>query len=125
MTRLTLLRGNPKKNRLYGRIAIGFCVFLALLYAYNFLQIKKPGMFNHVHQVTGRLEQVTEKNNDGTSQISFKVNKEEFVLAEDKGYMSSRKLANGDSITLDYITDTNPRLSAVEKKRVVRVEIVE
>lgn len=121
--RLMLLRGGPRKNRLYGRLLIGFSVFLAGIYTYNFLLIKKPGMFNDLTHISGRVEQVQETTKNGISQISFVVNHETYNIPFDKGYVSSRKLSKGDSVSLDYIMGTSPRLAQEEKKRVVRLAI--
>jgi hypothetical protein len=123
--RLMLLRGGPKKNRMYGRLIIGFCVFLAGIYTYNFLLIKKPDMFNDLTHKSGRVENIKERTKNGIHQITFTVNREMYNLPIDKGYISSHKLTNGDSVYLDYMLDSNSRLTPVEKKSLVKLVVHE
>lgn len=121
--RIYMLKANPKKNLLYGRIAIGFGIFMILIYTYNFLLIKKPGLFNEVANVNGTIEKLQEKTSNGTTNTLITINHDIYVMGSDKGYIAAKKLNPGDSIKLQYMIDSNPRLNNWEKKRVVRLEI--
>ena len=125
LIQLALMRTNPKKNKLFGRIALFTGVFLAAVYAYNFSHIKKPEWFYETSTITGQLENVSSKTVKAGTEISFTVNGNNFQLLKDKGYINSRNLAVNDSVTILYFTDTNPHLTPDQKKKVVKMEVVE
>lgn len=121
---LLLLRAHPRKNRIFGRIAIITGGLVAVLYVYNYLAIKNPGLFYDLNSITGRIEKVEEKTGNGANRIGIIVKGETFYVNKDKGY-TGKPLTLGDSITLEYYRDTNIRLTADENKKVVRLELVE
>lgn len=123
--RLMMMRGNPKKNKIYGRVAIGFCIFLAVIYTYNFLYIKKPGLYYDIASLTGRVEKIEVKTDKGSSQLILNIHNQKFILPKDKGLVSNDKLKAGDSVMLYYFIDDNRLLDDVEKKRIVRLELTE
>lgn len=125
LIQLALIRTNPKKNRLYGRIALFSGIFLAFIYAYNISQIKKPEWFYETDTISGRVENVSNKTIKAGVEINFRVNGYNFQLLKDKGYVNTRNLAVNDSVTILYFTDTNPYLTPDQKKKVVRMEVME
>lgn len=125
LIQLALMRTNPKKNRLYGRIALISGTFLAFIYAYNISQIKKPEWFYETSTISGRVENVNNKTVKAGIEISFTVKDHNFQLLKDKGYIHTRNLAVNDSVTILYFTDTNPHLTPDQKKKVVKMEVVE
>jgi hypothetical protein len=57
--------------------------------------------------------------------ISLRIDGENFLLPRDKGYIASKELIPGDYVMIQYFIDNSRPLTPDEKKKIVKLEVVQ
>jgi hypothetical protein len=114
-----------KRSKMAGVMLIIVVLFCSSLGFISYLKIKKVECFEEVVKVTGRLKNVEHNSLNGVPFTSFHLDNHSYVLLRDKGYLSLRNLIDNDSVSVSFFVEPGKRLSKLDSRTIVKVELFE